>query len=96
MSAPCFCGKGLHVDWHNTILIGIAACGCKIRADGDILFATPNNELLFSEGVVYLNGERQCTTEESGVEAIREALLSVAGNLKNQKEAPQAPQVADA
>lgn len=42
----------------DCILIGRGATFEHVKADGDILFATPENKLLISGGAVYLNGEK--------------------------------------
>ena len=45
-------------QFNDCILIGIGASFEHVKADGDILFSTPENKLLISKGVVYLNGEK--------------------------------------
>lgn len=61
----------------NTIQVGI---GCKeehLKSDGDILFATPEADLLISGDTVYLNGKPQTTIDKHGVAVIVDAFRTL-------------------
>lgn len=65
----------------NCILIGIDAGFEHVKKDGDILFGTPENKVLISEGVIYLNGEQCGFANADLLDAIRDAMLSITGRL---------------
>jgi hypothetical protein len=71
------CDTGYSKEPRNCILIGIDAGFEHVKRNGDILFATPENKVLFSEGVMYLNGEQVGFANADVLDAIRDAMLSI-------------------
>ena len=61
----------------NCILIGVGAIDEHLKCDGDILFATPDNVVLFSEGVLFHNGEQVGFANADVLDAIRDAMLTI-------------------
>jgi len=63
--------------FRNTIQIGIGASEELLKADGDILFATPTVSLLFSGHDVFLNGALQHGVSGEAVKACASVLKSM-------------------
>jgi hypothetical protein len=67
----------MDLKYANCVLIGIGATPEHVRADGDILIGTPDNRVLFSKGVMYLNGEQVGFANAEVLGVIRESMVSV-------------------
>mgnify|MGYP006865009234 CR=1 FL=1 len=71
---------GPFADMRDCILIGSGADAGKLRTrSGEILFATPTESLLISDGRIFLNGVEQSTVRVHGamvmLEAMRDSLI---------------------
>ena len=69
------------IPFKDCIIIGVGAKAEQLKCDGDILFATPGNVVLFSEGVMFHNGEQVGFANADVIDAIREAMLTVCGRM---------------
>ena len=69
------------IPFRDCIIIGVGAKKEHLRCDGDILFATPTNVVLFSEGVLFHNGDQVGFANADVIDAIREAMLTICGRM---------------
>jgi hypothetical protein len=65
------------IPFSNCVLVGVGATPDYLRTDGDILIGTPENRLLFSEGVLYFNDEHVGVENADLLNTIRDAFYSI-------------------
>jgi hypothetical protein len=66
----------------NLIVVGEGANPCDAKADGDIIFGTRSQSLVFSKDGIYFNGELKSDIDDELKSVIRDAMLSVSAMMR--------------